>query len=124
MTTQPGSSPSTRLPLSRDRVLRTALDLADQGGIESLSMRKLGRELGVEAMSLYNHVANKEDLLDGLADIAVEEIEVPAGGVDWRDAMRRRAISAREMLDRHPWAAGVIDSRTNQVRRGCDTRTR
>lgn len=112
MTTQPGSSPSPRLPLSRDRVLRTALALADQGGIEALSMRKLGRVLGVEAMSLYNHVANKEDLLDGLADIAIEEIEVPAGGVDWKDAMRRRAISAREMLDRHPWAAGVIDSRT------------
>ncbi len=101
-----------RAPLSRERVLRTALDLADRGGIESLSMRKLGRALGVEAMSLYNHVSSKEDVLDGLADIVIGEIEVPASGDDWKAAMRRRAISAREMLSRHPWAGGVIDSRT------------
>ena len=76
-------------------------------------MRRLGHELGVEAMSLYNHVANKEDLLDGIADILIDEIEVPADGDDWKAAMRRRAISAHEMLARHPWAAGVIESRTN-----------
>ena len=102
-----------RLPLSRERVLRTAIELADRDGIESLSMRKLGRELGVEAMSLYNHVANKDDLLDGLADIMVGEIEVPSGGDDWKAAMRRRAISARGVLLRHPWASALIESRTN-----------
>ena len=102
-----------RLPLTRERVLRTAVGLADEDGIESLSMRRLGRELGVEAMSLYNHVANKEDLLDGLADIIVGEIEVPSGGDDWKAAMRRRAISARTVLARHPWAGGLMESRTN-----------
>jgi AcrR family transcriptional regulator len=94
-------------------VLRTAIDLADEGGLESLSMRKLARRLGVEAMSLYNHVANKDDLFDGIADILVGEIEVPSGGGDWKAAMRRRAISARGMLSRHPWAGGLIESRTN-----------
>jgi AcrR family transcriptional regulator len=113
MTTQADQNAAPRVPLSRDRVLRTALGLADRDGIESVSMRKLGRELGVEAMSLYNHVANKEDLLDGLADIVVGEIEVPSIGEDWKDAMRRRAISAREMLARHPWAGGLMESRTN-----------
>ncbi len=113
MAEQPKRTPGLRVPLSRERVLRTAIDLADQGGIESLSMRKLGRALGVEAMSLYNHVSNKEDLLDGLADIVIGEIEVPASGDDWKAAMRRRAISAREMLARHPWAGGVIESRTS-----------
>lgn len=102
-----------RAPLTRDRVLQRAMELADEGGIESLSMRKLGRELGVEAMSLYNHVASKDDLLDGLADIVVGEIEVPSGGGDWKAAQRRRAVSAREMLTRHPWAGGLIESRAN-----------
>jgi len=102
-----------RQPLNRERVLEAALKLADETGLESLSMRKLGQVLGVEAMSLYNHVASKEDLLDGLADIAVEEIEVSSEGLDWKDAMRRRAVSVREMLARHPWASGVIESRTN-----------
>ena len=114
MVTQPNSSEAPRLPLSRDRVLRKALELADAGGIESLSMRRLGQELGVEAMSLYNHIANKEDLLDGLADIVIGEVEVPSIGGDWKEAMRRRAISAREMLVRHPWASGLMESRTNQ----------
>jgi AcrR family transcriptional regulator len=113
MEAQPRSGPSPRQPLTRERVLRTALAMADADGIESLSMRKLGRELGVEAMSLYNHVANKEDLLDGLADLAVAEIEVPSGGEDWKEAMRRRAASLRDMLDRHPWAGAVIESRRN-----------
>jgi AcrR family transcriptional regulator len=102
-----------RAPLTRERVVRTAVELADEGGIESLSMRMLGRTLGVEAMSLYNHVASKDDLLDGLADIAVGEIELPTAGEDWRAAMRRRAISARKMLSRHPWAGALIESRTN-----------
>jgi AcrR family transcriptional regulator len=102
-----------RATLTRDRVLRTAMDLADEEGIESLSIRKLARVLGVNPMSLYNHVADKDDLLDGLADIAVGEIAAPSSGDEWRSAMRRRALSAREMLERHPWAAGLIDSRTN-----------
>lgn len=112
MATRPRSTAQPRLPLSRDRVLRTALELANRDGIESLSMRRLGRELGVEAMSLYNHIADKDDLLDGLADIVVGEIEVPSPGDDWKAAQRRRAVSVREMLARHPWAGGLIESRT------------
>jgi AcrR family transcriptional regulator len=98
--------------LNRDRVLRAAVDLADQGGIDSLTMRKLGEELGVEAMSLYNHVANKSDLLDGMIDIIFGEIDLPTEDTDWRTAMRRRAISARIVLSRHPWAIGRMESRT------------
>jgi len=113
MAKQSKPMPAPRLPLSRERVLRTAIELADEGGIESLSMRRLGRVLGVEAMSLYNHVANKDDLLDGLADIIVGEIEVPPSGDDWKAAMRQRAISARQVLARHPWAGGLMESRTN-----------
>jgi AcrR family transcriptional regulator len=97
--------------LSRDRVLRAAIALADSGGIESLTMRKLGVELGVEAMSLYNHVANKSDLLDGMIDIVFTEIELPADG-DWRTGLRRRAVSAREVLARHRWATTLMESRT------------
>jgi AcrR family transcriptional regulator len=101
-----------RVRLSRDRVLRAAIALADANGIESLSMRKLGVELGIEAMSLYNHVANKSDLLDGMIDSVFGEIELPSGGTDWRTAMRRRAISARQVMSRHPWAIGLMESRT------------
>jgi len=100
-----------RAPLSRERVLRAAVKLADRDGIESLSMRKLGQELGVEAMSLYNHVSNKEEILDGLVDAVFAEIELPTPGVDWAEAMRRRAVSAREALKRHPWALGLLESR-------------
>ncbi len=110
--TRTTSTSPQRMPLTRERVLRTAVDLADAHGLESLSMRTLGRALGVEAMSLYNHVANKDDLLDGVADIVVGEIEVPENGFDWKAAMRRRAISARAMLARHPWAGGLMESRT------------
>jgi AcrR family transcriptional regulator len=106
----PGAEPRGRL--NRDRVLRAAIALADAGGIESLSMRKLGVELGVEAMSLYNHVANKVDLLDGMIDGVFGEIDLPSGGTDWRTAMRQRAISAREVMSRHPWAIGLMESRT------------
>jgi AcrR family transcriptional regulator len=101
------------VPLSRERILRAAICLADEGGIESLSMRKLAQELGVKAMSLYNHVADKDDLLDGIVDIVVGEIEVPVLGIDWKTAMRRRATSAHEMLLRHPWAAMELMSRMN-----------
>ncbi|HEY7594460.1 MAG TPA: TetR/AcrR family transcriptional regulator [Actinophytocola sp.] len=98
--------------LSRDRVLRAAVDLADRDGFDSLTMRRLGEELGVEAMSLYNHIANKSDLLDGMIDIVFGEIELPAKDPGWRTAMRRRAISARAALSRHPWAVGRMESRT------------
>jgi AcrR family transcriptional regulator len=109
------SNPHTLLPgsLSRERVLRAAVRLADEGGIESLSMRKLAQDLGVKAMSLYNHVANKDDLLDGIVDIVVSEIEVPNLGVDWKTAMRRRAMSAHEVLLRHPWSTMPLVSRVN-----------
>jgi len=102
-----------RIPLSRERVLRAAVALADDSGIGSLSMRKLGDALGVEAMSLYNHVANKGDLLDGMVDFVFSEIDLPAGGADWKTSMRQRAISARQALARHPWAIGLMESRTS-----------
>ena len=100
-----------RARLTRERVLRAAIALADAGGIGSLTMRKLGVELGVEAMSLYNHVANKDDLLDGMIDGIFGEIDLPSGGTDWSTAMRRRAVSVREALSRHPWATGLMQSR-------------
>jgi AcrR family transcriptional regulator len=112
-----------RAPLNRDRVLRAAVALADKDGMSSLSMRKLGEALGVEAMSLYNHVANKGDLLDGMIDIVFGEIDLPAADGDradgdradggWRAQMRRRAISARQVLRRHSWAIGLMESRTS-----------
>jgi len=104
-------SPKPRAPLSRERVLRAAIALADERGIESLSMRELGRRLEVEAMSLYNHVANKDDILDGIIDLVVGEIDLPPDEVDWKEAMRRRAISAQSVFSRHPWASVLIDSR-------------
>src|SRR6266699_7253525 len=100
-----------RAALSRERILRAAIGLADRGGFELLSMRKLGDKLGVEAMSLYNHVRNKEDLLDGMVDVVFNEIDLPPGGVAWRTAMRQRATSLRQTLIRHPWANGLMESR-------------
>jgi AcrR family transcriptional regulator len=97
----------SREPLSRERVLRAAVALADAGGMDSLSMRKLGQELGVEAMSLYNHVANKDDVLAGIVETVADEIAAPAPDADWRTAIRATAISAHETLVRHPWAAGL-----------------
>jgi len=94
-------------------VLRAAVDLADRDGFDSLTMRRLGGELGVEAMSLYNHVANKNDLLDGMIDIVFSEIELSTEESDWRTAMRRRAISARVVLSGHPWAVGRMESRSS-----------
>lgn len=102
----------TRTRLTRDDVLRTATALADAAGLDSLTMRKLGTELGVEAMSLYHHVANKDDLLDGMIDRIYSEIELPTAEDDWRSAMRRRAVSTREVLGRHPWATALLDSRS------------
>jgi AcrR family transcriptional regulator len=106
------SNAEHRTRLTRERVLAAAVGLADAGGIESLTMRKLGVELGVEAMSLYNHVANKSDLLDGMVDAVFAEIDLPAVGTEWRSAMRRRALSARTALTRHRWAIGLMESRT------------
>ena len=106
---------AARLPLTRERVLQAAVALADREGIASVSMRKVAAELGVEAMSLYNHVANKEDLLDGMVDLVVGEIDAPAEGVDWKAAMRGRILSAREALLRHPWASAVMASRVNMT---------
>ena len=103
---------ASRAPLSRERVLRAAIDLADEAGIESLSMRKLGQALGVEAMSLYNHVANKDDILNGMVDIVVSEFELPSPGTDWKAAIRGIAISAHDVLVRHPWAASLMLSST------------
>ncbi|WP_341716641.1 TetR/AcrR family transcriptional regulator C-terminal domain-containing protein [Micromonospora sp. FIMYZ51] len=100
-----------RAPLSRDRVLRAAVALADQAGIESLSMRNLAQDLGVVPMALYKHVANKDELLDGMIDVVVGEIDPPMPEVDWQIAVRARILSARKVLLRHPWAPLAIESR-------------
>ena len=102
-----------RVRLSRDRVLRAAVVVADDAGIESLSMRRLAQELGVVPMALYKHVANKEELLDGMVDVVVGEIDPPVRGTDWKSAVRQRILSARRALLRHPWASRVLESRTN-----------
>jgi AcrR family transcriptional regulator len=112
MATQTDQSAKVRAPLSRERVMRAAISLADSSGIDSLSMRKLGQDLGVEAMSLYNHVANKDDILDGIVDLVFSEIALPSGDGDWKPAMRKRAISAHQALLRHPWAPSLMQART------------
>ena len=112
MAIEPDPSVKPRAPLSRERVLRAALVLADQGGIDALTMRKLGQELGVEAMSLYNHVANKDEILDGVVDLVFSEIALPSDQADWKTAMRKRAVSAQEALLRHPWATSLMQSRS------------
>jgi AcrR family transcriptional regulator len=108
----PSVAGAPRTPLNRDRVLRAAVALADVSGIEALTMRRLGEALSVEAMSLYTHVANKGDLLDGMTDAVFAEIELPEIGSEWRTAMRDRAISARAALNRHRWAIALVSSRT------------
>lgn len=102
-----------RTPLSREKVLQVALRMADSGGIEALSMRRLAARMKVEAMSLYNHVAHKQDLLDGLVELVAGEITLPPIGGDWKAAMRQRAISAHTVLMRHPWATMLFVSRVN-----------
>jgi AcrR family transcriptional regulator len=101
------ASTQRRKPLTRERVLRAASALADEGGIEALSMRKLAKELGVEAMSLYNHVANKNDVLDGIVDAAWGEIVVPTSDAEWKAQVREIAISVHDTLLRHPWVLGL-----------------
>ena len=113
MATETKPATKARTPLNRERVLRAGVAFADENGIGSLTMRKLGGALGVEAMSLYNHVANKDELLDGMVDLVFGEIELPAPGADWKSAMRARAISAREVLSRHRWAIALMSSRTS-----------
>jgi len=102
--------PERRVALTRERVLRAAVSLVDEGGIESLSMRKLGQALGVEAMSLYNHVASKDDILDGIADHVLNQIDLPAAGSDWQAAIWKCATSAHKILAAHPWACNLIMS--------------
>jgi AcrR family transcriptional regulator len=98
----------TRIPLSRVRVLRAALELADASGVDALTMRRLGEDLGFEAMSLYRHVANKKDLLDGMLDLVLEEWQLPEGQGDWADSIRSSACSVHDALRRHRWAAGLL----------------
>jgi AcrR family transcriptional regulator len=104
-------TPEKRVPLSRERVLHAAVALADATGIGSLTMRSLAHELGVKPMALYYHVANKEEILDGIVDLVFSEIELPSAGGDWRSEIIRRAESARRVLRRHPWAIGLMESR-------------
>ncbi|MEH1031346.1 AcrR family transcriptional regulator [Micromonospora profundi] len=100
-----------RTPLSRDRILRAAVALADEAGIESLSMRNLAKDLGVVPMALYKHVANKDELLDGMIDVVVAEIDPPTPDAEWKQTVRGRILSARQALLRHPWAPLAIDTR-------------
>ena len=109
------STTRKRAPLTRDRVLRAALELADEGGTAALTMQRIGRRLGVEAMSLYRHVRNKDDILDGIVDLVFAEIELPADRSNWRTVLRAQAISTRAALRRHPWAIALMES---QVRPG------
>jgi AcrR family transcriptional regulator len=100
-----------RIPLSKERVLRTAVELADREGIEALSMRKLGQELGVDAMALYRHVRNKDDMLDGIVEVITAEFERPAATDDWKAALRAQSMAARQVMLRHPWARRVFEDR-------------
>ena len=100
-----------RAPLNRDRVLRAAVELADEQGVAALTMERIGSRLGVEAMSLYRHVRNKDDILDGMVDVVFTEIELPADRSNWRTVLRARAISARAAMRRHPWAIMLMESR-------------
>ena len=111
MSTEIDVSAQPRSPLTRERVLSTAVALADRGGIESLSMRKLAQALDVVPMALYRHVANKDELLDGLVDVVVGEIDPPLEGADWKTRIRARILSARRALLRHPWASRLMESR-------------
>lgn len=99
--------------LSKQRVVAEAIRLADSEGVDGLSMRRLAGELGAGAMSLYHYVASKDDLLDAMIDSVFEEIELPVEETDWQSALRGRAVSAREVLARHPWAVGRMESRTS-----------
>jgi AcrR family transcriptional regulator len=107
------AQPKRRLPLNRERVLDAALALADEGGIEALSMRRIAQALGVEAMSLYNYVEGKDDILDAIVEIVLNEIDIPSDESDWKAALRRTASSAHETLVRHRWACSLMLGRTS-----------
>ena len=115
MTRRSEAAAAPRTPLTKERVLRAAVRLADERGIEALSMRRLGQELGVEAMSLYNHVANKDEILDGITELVLSEAEPPPSGADWKAALRQSAIATHEVFRRHPWACGLALSPTRDV---------
>jgi AcrR family transcriptional regulator len=100
-----------RTPLTRDRVLQAALALADEHGIDALTMRRLGEELGVGPMALYRHAANKDDIIDAIVDLVFAEVTLPGMDADWKSAMRERSISLRDVLSRHRWAVGLMESR-------------
>jgi AcrR family transcriptional regulator len=112
MATKIDQEAKPRSPLNKERILRAAVALADADGVDSLSMRKIAEELDVVPMALYRHVANKDEMLDGMVDLVVAEIDPPETSLDWKEAMRRRILSARRALQRHPWAARVLESRT------------
>jgi AcrR family transcriptional regulator len=112
MKTEPDLETKARVPLSRERILRTAVERADRTGVDSLSMRRLAQELGVVPMALYKHLASKEEMLDGMLDVVVAEIGPPATDTDWKTAVRERILSARRALLRHPWASRVMETRT------------
>ena len=113
MPTSTSQSRRERVPLSRERVVRAAMSVADSGGIGSLTIRSLAHELGVKPMSVYHHVANKDEILDSIVDIVFSEIDLPTPEGEWRSEMRRRANSARRVLRRHSWAIGLLESRTS-----------
>ena len=123
MVTEQEATAKARIPLSKDRVLRAAVDLADTSGIEAVTMRKLAAELGVEAMSLYYHVANKDQLLDGMVDVVISEIEDECGGfavpknINWKTALRKRIMTARAVMLRHRWAPEVLETRATMSAR-------
>jgi AcrR family transcriptional regulator len=112
-TPDPTEARPSRTPLSRDRALRAATELADAEGIDAVTMRRLAQSLGVEAMSLYHHVANKSDILDGMVDLVFDEIDLPDERDGWVHAMTARAKSVRAALTRHRWAVGLMESRTS-----------
>jgi len=111
MATKIEETARAREPLTKQRILRASVALADKGGVESLSMRRLAQQLGVVPMALYKHVANKDELFDGMIDVVVGEIDPPIEGADWKTTMRERILSARRALLRHPWASSVLESR-------------
>lgn len=104
-------APIRRAPLTRERILNTALELADNSGLDAVSMRQVAQGLGVEAMSLYKHVANKDDVLDGLVELVVAQMSVPPPETGWKEALRERAYTVRKILNCHPWAANLLESR-------------
>jgi len=112
MRAEPDLEIRTRVPLSRERILATAVALADREGVGSLSMRRLAQELDVVPMALYKHLASKEEMLDGMLDVVVGEIDPPRTDTDWKTAVRERILSARRVLRRHRWASRVMESRT------------